>query len=129
MVPPAGQLVRLRRHPEDTPPYFGTFDAEAGRAVTSVGRGYELVTPWECLTHWAVLCGALGQWPEPVRAGSAWNDPFWSPPTDGQRVWVRRFNKESAAVSARWVYAEAGYLIAGTAWVLPWHLVWKWKGR
>jgi len=81
------------------------------RAVDAVG----------VLTHWAVLGGAPGQWPVPVRPGSGWNDPFWSPPSAGQHVWLRRFNKESAAVSASWAYAEAGYVIAATAgaWSKP----------
>ncbi len=129
VLPPAAQLVRLRRYPEDTPPYFGTFDADAGQAVSSVGSGYQWVTPWLALTHWTPLSGAPGQWPQPTTPQQVWRDPFWTPPTDGQLVWLRRFDSDTASVKAAYDYARAAYAIDSTTWLLPWYYVWKWKPR
>ena len=99
-------MLRLRRFPEDTPPYFGMFDVAAGRAVSTVGSGCQWVTPWTSLTHWSVLHGAAGAWPQPVAAGAGWRDLFWSPPAEGQHVWVRRFHRETASIKTAWVCAE-----------------------
>jgi hypothetical protein len=129
VLPRGGELIRLRRFPEDTPPYFGVFDVAAGRAVSTVGSGWEWVTPWASLTHWSVLHGAPGAWPLAVVAAATWRDPFWSPPADGQHVWLRRFHRDTASLPASWVCAEQAYAVAGTTWLLPWHLVWKWKPR
>ena len=129
VLPPAGQLVSLRRYPEDTPPYFGIFDVAAAQATTSVGTGYTLLTPWASLTHWATLQGIPGHWPQQPPTGTPWRDPFWCPPTDGQHVWIRRFRSDTASVAANWDYAAAAYVVQDTGWQLPWHQVWKWKPR
>ena len=129
VLPPPNQLVRLRRFPEGTPPYFGTFDADTGTAVSGVGAGYQFVTPWHCLTHWTILYGAPGQWPQPPSPEARWRDPFWTPPTEGQRVWLRRFESDTASVQATWAHAQQAFAIQDTSWLLPWHYVWKWKPR
>ncbi len=129
VLPPAGEVVRLRRYPEHTPPFFGVFEIGSGVATCQVAIGYALLAPWQALTHWTVLQGAPGPWPQAQVGGSAWRDPFWSPPTDGQSVWLRRHDTDTASVMANYRYAEQAYAIRDTTWLLPWHGVWKWKPR
>lgn len=80
VLPPAGLMVRLRRHPEHNPPYFGAFDIPTGIATSKVDIGYALLTPWQALTHWTVLQGSPGAWPQPHTGSTPWRDPFWTPP-------------------------------------------------
>jgi hypothetical protein len=129
VAPPPGLIVRLRRHPEDTPPYFGTFDFVTGLATSCVGTGTNILTPWTSLTHWADLGGLVQSWPRPAAPGAPWQDPFWTPPTDGQRVWLRRWPGDAASIPAMWVNATREFAVYGSTWVIPWHLVWKWKRR
>ena len=127
VAPPPGLLVRLRRYPEDTPPYYGTFDFTTGEASTQVASGYTFRTPWPSLTHWATLTGTPPQWPIAVPPGTTWRDPLWSTPTDGQWCWLKRWHQHAAIVSGQWSTDLQGFKIRDTTWLLPWHFVWKWK--
>jgi hypothetical protein len=129
IAPPAGQLVGLRRFPEGTPPYFGIFDYATALATSSVGRGTNIVTPWVVLAQWAPLSGSLGAWPAPLGSRQDWHDTFWTPPTDGQHIWLRRWGTSSAAVAATWTSATQAFHITGTTWEVPWYYTWKWKAR
>jgi hypothetical protein len=129
VLPPAGLMVRLRRHPEHNPPYFGAFDIPTGIATSKVDIGYALLTPWQALTHWTVLQGSPGAWPQPHTGSTPWRDPFWTPPTDGQSVWLRRHDTDTASIMANYRHAQQTYAIHDTPWQLPWYCVWKWKPR
>ena len=124
-----GKWFGCRRYPEHTPPFFGVFEIGSGVATCQVAIGYALLAPWQALTHWTVLQGAPGPWPQAHVGGSAWRDPFWSPPADGQSVWLRRHDTDTASVMANYRYGEQAYAIRDTTWLLPWHGVWKWKPR
>jgi hypothetical protein len=127
VCPPDGILVRLRRYPGDTPPYYGMFDFDSGIASSQVGEGYTFTAPWSVLTHWSPLAGSPGEWSRQVSPPNAWRDPFWSTPTDGQHCWLRRGDEDTATVRGDWHTALAAFTVQGTTWRLPWYLVWKWK--
>ena len=128
ILPGPGVLARVRRYPEDTPSYWGTFDIPTATLGTQLPDGTVVVTPWSYLTHWTPLVGAIPQWPTRPSAPKAWRDPFFSPPADGAHVWLRRFDTDCALLRADY-HSDGNYfaLPETPGWRLEWYQVWKWK--
>ncbi len=128
LLPPPGLVVRVRRFPADTPPYWGTFDIASATLTTQLPNGRVVLTPWAYLTHWTPLSGAIPQWPGPDTSLKAWRDPFFCPPEDQARVWLRRFHPGAALVRADYSQAGQYFRIADTpGWRLEWYQVWQCK--
>jgi hypothetical protein len=122
--PPDGQIILIRRYPEDTPVLFGQFSATA--AAARIGPA-EWPLPWLAVTHWRTLPGPVPDWPPPPMTGRAWRDIFWQPPADGQSAWLRRYDNDCATIRATYNAAVQAFDFTARGWQIPWWAVWKWR--
>jgi len=121
--PPHQCGIWARRSIFDTPSLFGIWDETSGSLTCGPGA-------WQLhdfdLWTWRPLDGPLPPWPAPGTA-TGWQDPWRTPPRDGQAVWLRRLGPNTAALTAVWDLSRLGFQPACSANLIPWQQVYHWK--
>ncbi len=123
LTPPVnGQLVWVRRAPEDTVPLAAIWDGAEAQLLCGPQHW---ILPWHRATRWHP-CDTAPAWPYPRNRATAWQDIYGFPPADGQSVWLRRHPEDTAAFRATFDANNLTFTLP-TGWQLCWFDAWKWK--
>ena len=130
-VPPAdGDMIFVRRYPEDTPPLYGQWSlADNGLLLPDVPpRQGPWSLPWTFITYWRHI--TTPPVPPPPAPPKSWRDTYLYPPNDAQPVWLRRWPGGGAAVAAIYTAADGTFAITPSPGLVlsgPWFCFYQWK--